>query len=88
MAITARLMTYTTTKRRHFRAIDLLMRTRAYKTGFTLIEMVLVVAIIAILISMVVRVTKRIDDQSKERLCQEHHHTDRHRPRTVPRLRI
>jgi len=46
------------------------MKTRAYKTGFTLIEMVMVVAIIAILISMVVGVTKRFDDQGKERLCR------------------
>jgi prepilin-type N-terminal cleavage/methylation domain-containing protein len=46
------------------------MRTRAYKSGFTLIEMLLVVAIIAILVSMVVGVAKRIDDQSKERLCR------------------
>ncbi len=47
------------------------MRTRAYKTGFTLIEMVMVIAIIAILVSMVIHITKRIDDQSKERLCRE-----------------
>jgi prepilin-type N-terminal cleavage/methylation domain-containing protein len=46
------------------------MRMRAYKSGFTLIEMLLVVAIIAILVSMVVGVAKRIDDQSKERLCR------------------
>jgi prepilin-type N-terminal cleavage/methylation domain-containing protein len=46
------------------------MRTRAYKSGFTLIEMLTVVAIIAILVSMVVGITKRIDDQSKERLCR------------------
>jgi prepilin-type N-terminal cleavage/methylation domain-containing protein len=46
------------------------MRTRAYKSGFTLIEMLMVVAIIAILVSMVVGVAKRIDDQSKERLCR------------------
>ena len=46
------------------------MKTRAYKSGFTLIEMLVVVAIIAILVSMVVGVAKRIDDQSKERLCR------------------
>jgi prepilin-type N-terminal cleavage/methylation domain-containing protein len=46
------------------------MRTRAYKSGFTLIEMLLVVAIIVILVSMVVAVAKRIDDQSRERLCR------------------
>ena len=47
------------------------MRTRAYKTGFTLIEMVMVIAIIAILVSMVIHIAKRIGDQSKERLCRE-----------------
>ena len=46
------------------------MKTRRYKTGFTLIEMVVVIAIIAILISMVVTIAKRIDDQSKERLTR------------------
>lgn len=46
------------------------MRTRAYKSGFTLIEMLMVVAIIAILVSMVVGITKRIDDQRKEQLCR------------------
>ncbi|MGD1042361.1 MAG: prepilin-type N-terminal cleavage/methylation domain-containing protein, partial [Sedimentisphaerales bacterium] len=46
------------------------MKTRAYKSGFTLIEMLVVVAIIAILVSMVVGIAKRIDDQSKERLCR------------------
>jgi len=46
------------------------MKTRAYKSGFTLIEMLMVVAIIAILVSMVVGITKRVDDQRKERLCR------------------
>lgn len=46
------------------------MKTRAFKTGFTLIEMVLVVAIIAILVSMIVGVTRRFDNQGKERLCR------------------
>jgi prepilin-type N-terminal cleavage/methylation domain-containing protein len=46
------------------------MRTRAYKSGFTLIEMLTMVAIIAILVSMVVGIAKRVDDQSKERLCR------------------
>ena len=46
------------------------MRTRAYKSCFTLIETLLVVAIIAILVSMVIGVAKRVDDQSKERLCR------------------
>jgi prepilin-type N-terminal cleavage/methylation domain-containing protein len=47
------------------------MKTHAYKTGFTLIEMIVVIAIIAILISMVVTIAKRIDDQSKERLTRD-----------------
>jgi prepilin-type N-terminal cleavage/methylation domain-containing protein len=46
------------------------MKTRDYKTGFTLIEMLLVVAIIAILVSMVIRVARHFDDQSRERLCR------------------
>jgi prepilin-type N-terminal cleavage/methylation domain-containing protein len=47
------------------------METRAYKTGFTLVEMIVVIAIIAILISMVATIAKRIDDQGKERLTRE-----------------
>jgi prepilin-type N-terminal cleavage/methylation domain-containing protein len=46
------------------------MRTRAYKTGFTLVEIVAVIAIIAILISMVIHITKRIGDHARERLCR------------------
>jgi prepilin-type N-terminal cleavage/methylation domain-containing protein len=46
------------------------MKPGSLKSGFTLIEMLMVVAIIAILVSMVVGITKRIDDQSKERLCR------------------
>ena len=46
------------------------MKPGSLKSGFTLIEMLVVVAIIAILVSMVVGVTKRIDDQRKERLCR------------------
>ncbi len=42
-----------------------------FLTGFTLIEMVVVIAILAILISMVVTIAKRIDDQGKERLTKE-----------------
>ncbi len=41
------------------------------KDGFTLIEMLLVVAIIVLLVSMVIGVAKRVDDQGKERLCRE-----------------
>jgi prepilin-type N-terminal cleavage/methylation domain-containing protein len=46
------------------------MKPGSLKSGFTLIEMLAVVAIIAILVSMVVGVTKRIDDQRKERRCR------------------
>jgi len=46
------------------------MKSGSIKSGFTLIEMVLVVAIIAILVLMVVGVAKRMDDQGKERLCK------------------
>jgi prepilin-type N-terminal cleavage/methylation domain-containing protein len=46
------------------------MRTRAYKTGFTLVEIVAVIAIIAILVSMIIRISKRIGDHAKERLCR------------------
>jgi prepilin-type N-terminal cleavage/methylation domain-containing protein len=46
------------------------MKSGSIKSGFTLIEMVLVVSIIAILVLMVVGVTKRMDDQAKERLCK------------------
>jgi prepilin-type N-terminal cleavage/methylation domain-containing protein len=46
------------------------MKSGLLKRAFTLIEMILVVAIIVILVSMVVGVAKRIDDQGKERLCR------------------
>jgi prepilin-type N-terminal cleavage/methylation domain-containing protein len=46
------------------------MKSGSIKSGFTLIEMVLVVSIIAILVLMVVGVAKRMDDQGKERLCK------------------
>ena len=46
------------------------MKPGSLKSGFTLIEMLMVVAIIAILVSMVVGITKRVDDQRKERLCR------------------
>ncbi len=41
-----------------------------YKAGVTLIEMVVVVAVIALLVSMVIRVATRIDNQSSERLTE------------------
>jgi prepilin-type N-terminal cleavage/methylation domain-containing protein len=47
------------------------MKTSGKNCGFTLIEMLLVVAIIALLVSMMVGVAKRIDDQGKERLCRD-----------------
>jgi prepilin-type N-terminal cleavage/methylation domain-containing protein len=46
------------------------MKPGSLKSGFTLIEMLAVVAIIAVLVSMIVSVTKRVDDQRKERLCR------------------
>lgn len=47
------------------------MKSGPIKSGFTLIEMLLVVAIIAVLVAMVVGLAKRIDDQGKERLCRD-----------------
>ncbi|MCJ7728373.1 MAG: prepilin-type N-terminal cleavage/methylation domain-containing protein [Sedimentisphaerales bacterium] len=46
------------------------MKSGSSNNGFTLIEMVLVIAIIIILVSMIVGVAKRMDDQAKERLCK------------------
>jgi prepilin-type N-terminal cleavage/methylation domain-containing protein len=46
------------------------MKPGSHKSGFTLIEMLAVVAIIAILVSMVISVTRHVDDQRKERLCR------------------
>jgi len=46
------------------------MKSGTVKRGFTLIEIIMTVAIIVILVSMVVGITKRIDDQNKERLCR------------------
>jgi prepilin-type N-terminal cleavage/methylation domain-containing protein len=46
------------------------MKSGSIKSGFTLIEMVLVISIIVILVSMVIGVAKRMDDQAKERLCK------------------
>ena len=49
----------------------MLMRTSGKNRGFTLIEMLMVVAIIIILVSIVVGLAKRISDQSKIRLCRD-----------------
>jgi prepilin-type N-terminal cleavage/methylation domain-containing protein len=46
------------------------MRSRRYKAGFTLVEMLIVVAIIAILATMVVGIASRIDTRSKENLAK------------------
>ena len=46
------------------------MKTSVKKRGITLIETLIVVVIVSLLVSVVVGVAKRIDDQSKERLCR------------------
>ncbi|MHC4172299.1 MAG: type II secretion system protein [Planctomycetota bacterium] len=46
------------------------MKTHKYKHGLTLIEMLIVVAVIALLATMVISIASRIDNQSKER-CLE-----------------
>jgi prepilin-type N-terminal cleavage/methylation domain-containing protein len=46
------------------------MKTCDKKRGFTLIEMLITVAVIVILVSLIIGITKRIDDQNKERLCR------------------
>jgi len=43
------------------------MKTHKYKRGLTLVEMLTVVAIIALLATMVISIAARIDNQSKER---------------------
>lgn len=43
------------------------MKTRRYKYGFTLVEMLIVVAVIALLATMVIGIAARIDSQSKEK---------------------
>ncbi len=47
------------------------MRSYEHKTGFTLVEMIIVVAIIAILTTMVIGIAARIDHRGKERLMKE-----------------
>lgn len=46
------------------------MKRRKYNAGFTLVEMLIVVAIIALLATMVVGIASRIDTQSKENLAR------------------
>jgi len=46
------------------------MKSRKYNAGFTLVEMLIVVAIIAILATMVVGLASRIDTKSKERALE------------------
>lgn len=46
------------------------MKSGTQKSGFTLIEMLVVIAIIIVLISVMAGVGKRINDQGKERLCR------------------
>jgi len=46
------------------------MKTCKYKTGFTLVEMLIVVAVIAILISMVIGIASRIENQAKQQLTE------------------
>lgn len=47
------------------------MKGRQNKTGFTLIEMLVVLAIIAILVTMVIGIASRIDVQGKEQLAKD-----------------
>lgn len=46
------------------------MKNRGFKTGFTLVEMLIVIGIIAILASMVISITSRIGTQAKEQLTE------------------
>ncbi len=43
------------------------MKTRRYKHGITLVEILVVIAVIAILATMVIGIAARINDQSKEK---------------------
>jgi prepilin-type N-terminal cleavage/methylation domain-containing protein len=51
----------------YFRIKRNVMKSCKYEAGFTLVEMLIVVAIIALLATMVVGLAGRIDNQSKER---------------------
>jgi prepilin-type N-terminal cleavage/methylation domain-containing protein len=44
------------------------MKTRKYKHGLSLVEMLIVIGVIALLATMVIGVASRIDNQSKEKL--------------------
>ena len=48
----------------------MIMKTRKFKTGLTLLEMLLVLAIITLLAAMVVGIAARIDNQGKEHLTK------------------
>lgn len=47
------------------------MKSYKHNTGFTLMEMIIVIAIIALLATMVIGIAARIDNQGKERLMVE-----------------
>jgi prepilin-type N-terminal cleavage/methylation domain-containing protein len=46
------------------------MKTRRYKHGLSLVEMLIVISVIALLATMVVGIASRIDNQSKEKLLK------------------
>jgi len=46
------------------------MKTRKYKHGLSLVEMLIVVGVIALLTTMVISVASRVDNQSKEHLLK------------------
>ncbi len=46
------------------------MKTQKYKQGLTLIEMVVVVGIIALLVTMIISLVSRFDNQAKERALE------------------
>lgn len=46
------------------------MKTRKYKHGLSLVEMLIVIGVIALLTTMVISVASRIDNQSKENLLK------------------
>ena len=46
------------------------MKTRKYKHGLSLVEMLIVIGLIALLATMVISVASRVDNQAKEKLTQ------------------